>query len=75
MPAVTPELGTNPPGVFGKGNISLMGLILLVLPLTLLFFGLGFAAHLLWILAVIFLVAWVARFAFRSGEGSRWYHW
>ncbi|HEX6393355.1 MAG TPA: hypothetical protein VFZ97_07925 [Acidimicrobiales bacterium] len=52
-----------------------MGLILLVLLLTLLFFGLGFAAHLLWILAAIFLVAWVAGFAFRSGEGSRWYHW
>jgi hypothetical protein len=52
-----------------------MGLILLVLLLALLFFGLGFAAHLLWAIAVIFFVAWVAGFAFRRGEGSRWYRW
>jgi hypothetical protein len=52
-----------------------MGLILLVLLLALLFFGLGFAAHLLWVVAVIFFVAWIAGFAFRTGEGSRWYRW
>jgi hypothetical protein len=52
-----------------------MGLILLVLLLVLLFGGLGFAAHVFWILALIFAIAWVAGFAFRSGEGSRWYHW
>ena len=52
-----------------------MGLILLVLLLALLFFGLGFAAHLLWIAAVIFFIAWIAGFAFRRGEGTRWYRW
>ena len=52
-----------------------MGLILVVLSLALLLFGLGFAAHLLWIAAVIFFIAWIAGFAFRSGEGSRWYRW
>lgn len=52
-----------------------MGLILLVLLLALLFFGLGFAAHLLWIVAVIFFIAWIAGFAFRRGEGTRWYRW
>ena len=52
-----------------------MGLILLVLLLALLFFGLGFTAHALWIVAVIFFIAWIAGFAFRSGEGSRWYRW
>jgi len=52
-----------------------MGLILLVLLLALLFGGLGFAMHALWILAVIFLIAWVAGFALRTGEGSRWYRW
>jgi hypothetical protein len=52
-----------------------MGLVLLVLLLVLLFGGLGFAAHVFWIFAVIFAIAWLAGFAFRSGEGSRWYHW
>jgi hypothetical protein len=50
-----------------------MALIVLVLLLALLFSGLGFVAHAFWLLAVIFLIAWVAGFAFRSGEGSRWY--
>lgn len=49
-------------------------LAFLALLLVVLFFGLGFALHLLWILAVVFLILWVAGFAFRSGE-SRWYRW
>jgi hypothetical protein len=52
-----------------------MGLVLLVFLLALLFAGLGFAVHVLWLLALIFAVVWVAGFAFRSGENSRWYHW
>jgi len=52
-----------------------MALLLLILLLALLFAGLGFAAHVLWIIAVIFAIFWLAGFAFRSGEGSRWYHW
>jgi hypothetical protein len=52
-----------------------MGLVLLILLLALLFGGLGFVAHVFWILAVIFAIAWIAGFAFRSGEGSRWYRW
>jgi hypothetical protein len=51
-----------------------MGLILLILLLVLLFGGLGFAIHWLWFLAVVFAIAWLAGFAFRSGEG-RWYRW
>ena len=53
-----------------------MGLILLVLLLAVLF-GIGgiFLAHVLWIVAVIFAICWIAGFAFRSGEGSRWYRW
>jgi hypothetical protein len=51
-----------------------MGLVLLVLLLALLFGGLGFMAHALWILALVFAVIWVAGFAFRSGESSRWYN-
>lgn len=52
-----------------------MGLILLVLLLALIFGGLGFAVHALWIVAVILFLAWIAGFAFRSAEGSRWYRW
>ncbi|MHB1533868.1 MAG: hydrophobic protein [Acidimicrobiales bacterium] len=52
-----------------------MALVLLVALLALLFFGLGFAIHLLWIVAVIAAIFWVAGFAFRSGEGRRWYRW
>jgi hypothetical protein len=52
-----------------------MALILLVLILAILLGGLGFLLHALWIIAAIVLVAWLVGFAFRSGEGSRWYRW
>ncbi|HEY2303649.1 MAG TPA: hypothetical protein VGH66_17235 [Acidimicrobiales bacterium] len=52
-----------------------MGLILLVLLLALLFGGLGFAVHFLWIVAVILAVIWLVGFLVRGGEGSRWYRW
>jgi len=60
---------------FTERKDYVMGLVLLVLLLALLFGGLGFAVHGLWVIAVIFLLAWIAGFAFRSGEGSRWYRW
>ncbi len=53
-----------------------MGIILLVLLLALLFGGLGFAVHALWIVAVVVLAAWLLGFVLRgSGSGSRWYRW
>lgn len=56
-----------------------MGLILLVLVLALILGGLGFAVHLLWIVAAIIFIFWLAGFAFSRGEmgGSRrrWYRW
>ncbi len=51
-----------------------MGLVLLVLLLALLFGGLGFAVHFLWIIAVVLAVAWLLGFVVRSGE-RRWYYW
>ena len=51
-----------------------MGLIIAVLLLALLFGAFGFAVHILWVVAVIMLIAWLVGFAFRSGEG-RWYRW
>jgi hypothetical protein len=52
-----------------------MGIILLVLLLALIFGGLGFAVHALWIVAAVVLVAWLIGFAMRSGESARWYRW
>ena len=52
-----------------------MGLILLVLLLALLFGGLGFAVHALWVVAAVFFIAWIAGFAFHGSEGARWYRW
>lgn len=53
-----------------------MALLLLVLLLAIILAGVGFAVHFLWILAAIFLVFWLAGFAFRTGSGGgRWYHW
>ncbi|HUC15396.1 MAG TPA: hypothetical protein VMS00_13175 [Acidimicrobiales bacterium] len=53
-------------------------LILLLLILVLLLTGFGFAAHLLWILAVIFFVFWLAGVALGRGESAgrhRFYRW
>jgi hypothetical protein len=52
-----------------------MGLLLLALLVVLIVGGAGFAVHLLWIVAVVLLIAWVLGFAFRSGETARWYRW
>jgi hypothetical protein len=53
-----------------------MGLVLLILLLALLFGGLGFAVHFLWIIAVVLLVVWVLGFVMRSADGGgRWYRW
>jgi hypothetical protein len=52
-----------------------MGLVLLVLLLALLFGGLGFAVHFLWIVAVVLAVVWLVGFVARGGEGNRWYRW
>ena len=48
---------------------------MLVLLLALLFGGLGFAVHALWIIAAVLLVLWVLGFVMRGAEGARWYRW
>ena len=52
-----------------------MGLILFVLVLALLFGGLGFAVHALWIMAVVLFMLWLIGFFVRGVEGARWYRW
>ncbi len=49
-------------------------IILLVLLLVLLFAGLGFAMHFLWILAAIFLIFWLAGVALGRGESAGDHH-
>jgi hypothetical protein len=58
-----------------KGEDTLMGLVLLILLLALLFGGLGFAVHFLWVVAVVLFAVWVLGFLVRGAEGSRWYRW
>ena len=52
--------------------------LLLALLVVLLFFGLGFALHVLWVAAVVLLVLWVVGFALGRGESAgshRFYRW
>jgi hypothetical protein len=53
-------------------------LILLAFLLVLLFAGLGFALHFLWIVAVVLFVLWLVGFAIGRGEGAgsrHFYRW
>jgi len=50
----------------------------MALLLVILFFGLGFALHVLWIAAVVLLVLWLVGFAVGRGESAgshRFYRW
>ena len=44
--------------------------ILLALLLVVLFAGLGFALHVLWVVAAVLLVLWLVGFALGRGEGA-----
>jgi hypothetical protein len=49
-------------------------LLLLALLLVLLFAGVGFAIHFLWIVAVILFVLWLVGFALGRGESAGRHH-
>jgi hypothetical protein len=59
------------------GKEATVALLLVVLLVALLLGGLGFAAHVLWILALVVLAVWVLGFLLRgpAGSGRRWYRW
>lgn len=44
--------------------------VLLALLIVVLFAGLGFALHLLWIVAAVLLLLWLVGFAVGRGEGA-----
>ena len=53
-------------------------ILILALLVVLLFFGFGFAAHLLWIVAAVLLVLWLVGLAIGRGESAgshRFYRW
>ncbi len=58
-----------------------MAVILVALLIVLILFGLGFAIHVLWWLALAALVIWALGFFLRVGETiarprrRRWYNW
>ena len=67
---------TGPNG--GPRREEIPVVILLALLIVLLFAGLGFAVHVLWILAVAFLVLWLVGLAVGRGESAgqhRFYRW
>ena len=45
-----------------------MGIVVVLLLLALIFGGLGFAIHALWIVAVVFFIAWIVGFALGRGR-------
>jgi hypothetical protein len=49
-------------------------LLLLLLLLVFLVAGFGFAVHVLWFLAVVFLVLWLIGYALGRGEGAGRHH-
>jgi hypothetical protein len=49
-------------------------LLLLALLLVLIFFGIGFTAHFLWIVAAVLLVLWLAGAAMGRGETAGRHH-
>jgi hypothetical protein len=52
--------------------------ILLALLLVIVFAGLGFALHVLWIVAAVLLVLWLLGFVVGRGEGAgrhKFYRW
>jgi hypothetical protein len=67
-----------------RGRTNLAGieravmLILLGLLLVLLFFGLGFTLHALWIIAIVLFVAWLIGLVIGRGESAgrnHFYRW
>jgi hypothetical protein len=56
---------------FGRGYGPTMGLILVLLVIALILAGVGFAVHVLWIIAVIFFIAWLVGLVIGTGRKSK----
>jgi len=68
-------------GIIGSHNPywrNIHMVLLLAFLVVLVFFGLGFALHVLWVAAVVLLVLWLVGFALGRGESAgnhRFYRW
>jgi hypothetical protein len=70
MPAGSSALGSLEKARMRWTMCVLLGFLFL----TALLFGLGFALHVLWWIAIVALVFWLVGLAFRP-RGGRWYYW
>jgi len=52
------------------GYAEVMGPILVLLLIALILAGVGFAVHVLWIVAVVFLIAWLVGLVLGTGRRS-----
>jgi hypothetical protein len=52
------------------GKEDAMGIVIVLLLLALIFGGLGFAMHALWIVAVVFFIAWIVGFGLSRGRSK-----
>jgi hypothetical protein len=43
--------------------------------LVVILFGVGFAIHVLWWIAIVALVIWAVGFLLRGGSRRTWYYW
>jgi hypothetical protein len=57
-----------------QGETFVMCVLFAFLLFTALLFGFGFALHVLWWIALVFLVFWLIGLAIRP-RGGRWYYW
>ena len=55
----------------GKGYDQAMGVLLALLVIILIVAGVGFAVHVLWIVAIVFFVAWLIGLILGVGRKSR----
>ncbi len=56
---------------FSEGYGPVVGLILVLLVIALILAGVGFAVHVLWIVAVVFFVAWLVGLVLGVGRKSK----
>ncbi len=58
-----------------EGKVSLVLALILLAVLAIVLFGVGFTIHVLWWIAIVVAIVWLAGFVVRPGGGHRWYYW
>lgn len=55
---------------YARGAVGCLLFVFLALAVA--FAGIGFAVHLLWVVALVFFVCWLAGYAFARGQRRAW---